>query len=249
MLVEVKETGHRSRNLISAAVDPGGVPQGFPDGLSPAARLQLYGFMSTSPPGLRVLLLTADPRDADLITCAVERTTPPNTVVHVETRAAFVRALEVFEPDVILCDHGVPDFSAADALRLAQARQEASPCLLLADRFEQSVSDCLKMGAWDCVFRSDLSRLLPANNLALEARTPFRRLSRRQREVLQLLAMGCSTREIARRLHLSVKTVETHRAAVMKRLGIHQLANLVRYSLRVGLIQRSHPRDVEHAVA
>jgi DNA-binding CsgD family transcriptional regulator len=160
-----------------------------------------------------------------------------------------MRALEVFEPDVILCDHGVAEFTAAGALRLSQARLEASPLLLLADTFEQSDSDCLKMGAWDCIFRSDLSRLLPAINLAMEARTPLRRLSRRQREVLQLLSMGCSTREIARRLRLSAKTVETHRAAVMKRLGIHQLANLVRYALRVGLIQQEQPRDVEHAVA
>ena len=205
--------------------------------------------MLTSPSlGLRVLLLTPDPRDADLITCAVERSTPPNIVVHVETRAEFVRALEVFEPDVILCDHGA-EFSAAGALRLAQAQLQASPFLLLADTFEQSSSDCLKMGAWDCIFRSDLSRLLPAINLAIEARTPLRRLSRRQREVLQLLAMGCSTREIAERLRLSVKTVETHRAAIMKRLGIRQLANLVRYSLRVGLIQRAQPRDLEYAVA
>ena len=199
--------------------------------------------------GLRVLLLTPDPRDADLITCAVERTNPSNTVVHVDTRAAFVRALELFEPDVILCDDGVAEFNAAGALRLAQAQLQASPLLLLADRFEQSDSDCLKMGAWDCILRSDLSRLLPAINLAVEARTPLRRLSMRQREVLQLLAMGCSTREIARRLHLSVKTVETHRAAVMKRLGIRQLANLVRYSLRVGLIRRQQPGDLEYAVA
>lgn len=206
--------------------------------------------MPTSPSlGLRVLLLTADPRDAGLITRAVERTNPRNTVVHVDTRAAFVRALEVFEPDAILCDHGLPEFSAAGALRLAQAHLQASPFLLLADTFDQVDSDCLKMGAWDCIFRSDLARLLPAINLAIEARTPLRRLSRRQREVLQLLAMGCSTREIARRLLLSVKTVETHRAAVMKRLGIHQLANLVRYSLRVGLIERAQPRDAEYAVA
>lgn len=193
--------------------------------------------------------MTPDPRDADLITCAVVRNNPRNTVVHVETRVAFVRALEVFEPDVILCDDGMAEFNAAGALRLSQTRLQASPFLLLADTFGQSDSDCLKMGAWDCIFRSDLSRLLPAIDLAMEARTPFRRLSRRQREVLQLLAMSCSTREIARRLRLSVKTVETHRAAVMKRLGIRQLANLVRYSLRVGLIQREQPRELEHAVA
>lgn len=205
--------------------------------------------MSTPPSGLRVLLLTADPRDADLITTAVVRTNHSNTVVHVETRAAFVRALEIFDPDVILCDDSVAEFTAAGALRLSQTRLQASPFLLLADTFEQCDSDCLKMGAWDCIFRSDLSRLLPAITLAMEARTPLRRLSRRQREVLQLLAMSCSTREIARRLRLSVKTVETHRAAVMKRLGIRQLANLVRYSLSVGLIDREQPRDLEHAVA
>ncbi|HVD33321.1 MAG TPA: response regulator transcription factor [Gemmatimonadales bacterium] len=205
--------------------------------------------LTSQPLGLRVLLLTADPRDADLITCAVERTNFRNTVVQANTGATFVRALEVFEPDVILCDHGVVDLSAAGALRLAQARLPASPFLLLADTFEQSDCDCLKMGAWDFILRSNLSRLLPAINLAMDACIPLRRLSRRQREVLQMLAMSCSTREIARRLRLSVKTVETHRAAVMKRLEIHQVANLVRYSLRVGLVQREQPRDLEHAVA
>jgi DNA-binding NarL/FixJ family response regulator len=206
--------------------------------------------MRTSPvPGLRVLLLAADPRHAELITRAVERTNPRNTVVPVETTAAFLRALEVFEPDVILFDDALGELSAAGALRLAHARLPASPFLLLAERFEPSDCECLRMGAWDCILRSDLSRLLPAMNLAVEACTPLRRLSGRQREVLQLLAMSCSTREIARRLCLSVKTVETHRAAVMKRLGIRQVANLVRYSLRVGLVQREQPGDLQHAVA
>jgi DNA-binding NarL/FixJ family response regulator len=143
----------------------------------------------------------------------------------------------------------VADLSAAGALQLAQSRLPASPFLLLADTFEQSDCDCLKMGAWDFILRSNLSRLLPAINLAMEVCTPLRKLSRRQREVLQMLAMSCSTREIARRLRLSIKTVETHRAAVMKRLEIHQVANLVRYSLHVGLIQQEEPRDIEHAVA
>ena len=206
--------------------------------------------MSTSTPfGLRVLLLATDARDADLITGVVERTNPRHAVVRVETRAAFMRALEVFEPEVILFDDVVAEFTDAGALRLSQARLPASPFLLLADTFEQTDSDCLKMGAWDFILLSDLSRLLPAIDLAIEARTPLRRLSRRQREVLLLLATSCSTREIARRLNLSVKTVETHRAAVMKRLGIHQLANLVRYSLRVGLIPAESPQDLEHSAA
>ena len=70
------------------------------------------------------------------------------------------------------------------------------------------------------------------------AETPdaLARLSPRQREVLQLLAEGSSTKEIAFRLKLSVKTVETHRAQIMDRLDIRGLAGLVRFSVRTGLV-------------
>lgn len=61
-------------------------------------------------------------------------------------------------------------------------------------------------------------------------------LSARQREVLQLIAEGRNTREIAERLNLSVKTVETHRAQLMHRLEIFEVAGLTRYALRIGLI-------------
>jgi DNA-binding NarL/FixJ family response regulator len=61
-------------------------------------------------------------------------------------------------------------------------------------------------------------------------------LTPRQREVLQLIAEGQSTKEIARRLDLSVKTVETHRTQLMKQLDIHEVAGLVRYAIREGLI-------------
>jgi len=61
-------------------------------------------------------------------------------------------------------------------------------------------------------------------------------LTARQREVLKLVAGGKSTKEIAYDLNLSVKTVETHRAQIMERLGIRDVAGLVRYALRTGLI-------------
>jgi DNA-binding NarL/FixJ family response regulator len=61
-------------------------------------------------------------------------------------------------------------------------------------------------------------------------------LTSRQREVLQLIAEGRSTREIAEALHLSVKTVETHRMQIMARLDIHDVAGLVRYAIRAGLV-------------
>ncbi len=61
-------------------------------------------------------------------------------------------------------------------------------------------------------------------------------LTSRQREILQLVAEGRSTKDIANLLELSVKTVETHRAQIMERLDIHDLAGLVRYAVRAGLV-------------
>jgi DNA-binding NarL/FixJ family response regulator len=154
----------------------------------------------------------------------------------VDGQQAFASALDTFVPDVILSDHGMADFNALDALRLAQARMPEAPFLLVAGAFEQTTSACLRSGASDFIRKSDLSRLGSAITTAVKLRAPLRRLSRRQRQVLQMLATGCSTREIARRLRLSVKTVETHRAQVMHRTGIHDVAGLVRYAVRVGLV-------------
>jgi DNA-binding CsgD family transcriptional regulator len=66
---------------------------------------------------------------------------------------------------------------------------------------------------------------------SLEGLTP------RQREILQLLAEGQSTKQMALSLNISPKTVETHRAQLMARLQIHNIAGLVRYAIRHGLIQ------------
>ena len=65
---------------------------------------------------------------------------------------------------------------------------------------------------------------------------PLQQLTPRQREILQLIAEGKNTKEIAFLLNLSGKTVETHRAQLMNRLGIHDIAGLVRYAMRSGLI-------------
>jgi DNA-binding NarL/FixJ family response regulator len=65
---------------------------------------------------------------------------------------------------------------------------------------------------------------------------PLASLTARQREILQLIAEGRSTKEIAADLDVSVKTVETHRAQLMERLDIHDVAGLVRFAIRTGLI-------------
>jgi DNA-binding NarL/FixJ family response regulator len=200
-------------------------------------------------PKLRILLLEDDARDADLVTDTLERFDPRCTVLRVDTRQAFASALDTFVPDVILSDHAIADFNALDALRLAQARLPEAPFLLVAGAFEQSTSECLRSGATDFIRKSDLSRLGSAIDTAVKLRESLRRLSRRQREVLQMLAVGCSTREIARQLGLSVKTVETHRAQVMHRTGIHDLAGLVRYAVRVGIVSDSQGSEREPADA
>jgi DNA-binding NarL/FixJ family response regulator len=65
---------------------------------------------------------------------------------------------------------------------------------------------------------------------------PLAELTPRQREVLQLVAEGRTTRQIAQELGVSVKTVETHRAQLMDRLDIHDIAGLVRFAVRTGVV-------------
>ena len=71
---------------------------------------------------------------------------------------------------------------------------------------------------------------------AAQQKSLIEQLSPRQREILQLIAEGRTTKEIAFLLNLSVKTVETHRAQLMERLDIHDVAGLVRYAIRQGLV-------------
>jgi DNA-binding NarL/FixJ family response regulator len=68
------------------------------------------------------------------------------------------------------------------------------------------------------------------------ASTPYAQLTSRQREILQLIAEGHTSKDIAQRLHLSVRTIETHRTEIMQRLDIHDVAGLVRYAIRTGLV-------------
>jgi DNA-binding NarL/FixJ family response regulator len=70
-----------------------------------------------------------------------------------------------------------------------------------------------------------------------DERSPLEQLTPRQRETLQLIAEGQTTKEIAQTLQVSVKTVETHRAQLMERLDIHDIAGLVRYAMQMGLVR------------
>jgi DNA-binding NarL/FixJ family response regulator len=184
----------------------------------------------------RILHLAGDPADALDVTRAVEDINQAWVVRTVASGPDYVALLESFAPDVILASEPLPGLDLTDALREAQQRRPGSPFLVSARECDPRALETLKAGAADFVRKDDLGRLGPAIDAAMAARTPLRKLSNRQLEVLQLLSSGRSTKSIAERLNLSVKTVETHRAQVMKRLGIRELAGLVRYSIHVGLV-------------
>jgi DNA-binding NarL/FixJ family response regulator len=81
-----------------------------------------------------------------------------------------------------------------------------------------------------------LATLLRCPDFASEGRAPVRRLTVRQRQILRMIAEGRTTREMAVQLHLSVKTIESHRAKLMDQLGIRDIAGLVMYAIRSGVI-------------
>jgi len=81
-----------------------------------------------------------------------------------------------------------------------------------------------------------LQRTRGERNRSRAASAPYKQLTSRQREILQLIAEGHTTKDIAQRLNLSVSTVETHRTELMQRLDIHDVAGLVRYAIRTGLV-------------
>lgn len=94
----------------------------------------------------------------------------------------------------------------------------------------------MRAGAEDIVLKANLAHLPGAIDQALRIRRPLEKLSPRQMQVLHLVADGNTTPQIARRLRISVKTVETHRGELMKRLGIHDVVGIVRYAVRVGMV-------------
>lgn len=186
---------------------------------------------------LRLLVLEDGVADAERLKQQFDRAGTPVITERVESREAFTRALEEFGPDVVLSNHSGAPFGALAALELLQNVRPTAPLIVITSALDEAaVVALVRAGVADLVQKNNLSRLASAVAGALALRRPLRALSPRQLEVLRLVALGHTTSDMARRLKLSVKTVEAHRAEVMKRLDIHNLAGLVRFALRVGLI-------------
>jgi DNA-binding NarL/FixJ family response regulator len=189
-------------------------------------------------PILRILLLEVSAADAELVRQELDRAGLKAITERLDTPDAFTRALEDFAPDVVLADHRLAQFDAAAALQVVRAVRPIVPLIVVVEAFDAHIAAAsLRAGVEDIVLKSNLTSLRPVIEAALAVRQPLGKLSPRQLEVLRLVSEGQTTREIARWLRISVKTVETHRAEVMKRLDIHDVAGLVRYAVRVGLVR------------
>jgi DNA-binding NarL/FixJ family response regulator len=176
------------------------------------------------------------PADAQLVKHELSRAGLAALIVCVDGEEAFISALREFAPEVVLSDHTLPQFDAPAALTLLRKLRPTTPFIIVSGSFhgEKTVA-CLRAGAEDVILKANLSRLPSSISHAVSIRRPLNKLTPRQIEILRMVADGHRTREIASKLKLSVKTVESHRGEVMKRLEMHDLVTLVRYAVRVGL--------------
>jgi DNA-binding NarL/FixJ family response regulator len=193
---------------------------------------------------LRVALLAQGENLANHVARELEETGFRTTLRRVEGNHAISNALVEFPANVILADLSHTPLAAWSAYRAARAIRPSAPFILLAESLdEESFVDFARYNPDDLVLVSNLARLGPAVQVALELRRPLATLSPRQLEVLVMVAEGQRTREIAERLGRSLKTVESHRGALMKRLGLSDVAAVVRYAVRMGLIADTIVRD------
>jgi len=186
---------------------------------------------------LRVLLVEDSEADAALIRDELLRSEMHTVIKRVDSEETFSAALSGFAPDVVLSDHHLPTFDSRSALTILRAERPTTPLIVVTESLNgaQTVA-CIRGGAEDVILKPHLGRLAESITGAVTVRRPLEKLTPRQIEVLRLVAEGQRTREIASSLGLSVKTVESHRGEVMKRLGIHDVVSLVRFAIRVGLI-------------
>lgn len=184
-----------------------------------------------------MLVLHRDASGATKIAEVLQRSGLVPAVRSVAGESEFVRALGDFAPDVVLADHAGEPFDAAAAARALLLARPGTPLIMLTEQLDEAAAvRALRSGIEDIVNLERLDRLPAAVEAALAVRRKLQLLSPRQLAVLQSVALGLTTREIARRMKISIKTVETHRSALMKRLDMHEVATLVRYAVRVGLV-------------
>lgn len=209
----------------------------------------------------RVLIADDHKIVRDGLRALLEKRADLEVIAEAEDGRTTVQLAQELSPDVIIMDISMPDLNGVEATRqiLSDAPQIKVIALSMhSDR--RFVTEVFKAGASgyllkDCAFEELHTAIhtVRANHTYLSAQiaevvlndylrnlpqsdeSVFSVLTEREREVLQLLAEGKSTKEIAASLHVSVKTVETHRQRTMDKLDVHSVAELTKYAIREGL--------------
>ncbi|MCS4503685.1 response regulator transcription factor [Arhodomonas aquaeolei] len=175
----------------------------------------------------------------------------------------LLRLLDDVPADVVLLDVEMPGMNGLEVLRRLRRAYPAVPVLMVSMHEEvATVARALRIGARGFLLKTarpeELERAVRAvhrgqrylseslsaaevqaelDRIEAEEGDPLSRLTDRQREVLQLIGEGYGTRAIAERMFVSVKTVETHRAALLQRLGVRDVIGLVKTAIRLGLVR------------
>ncbi len=169
-----------------------------------------------------------------------------------------VALAEQHQPAIVIMDMHMPHLNGLEATKQIRRRlPETEVIIFTGNGTEGMVRDVLRAGARSCLLKTEASQhLVPAIEALLRHRTYFSSkvseivfagcvgtgartgedlLTPRERELVQLVAEGKSNKEVSLILGVSVKTVETHRAAVMRKLALGSVADLVRYAIRNGI--------------
>ncbi len=176
-----------------------------------------------------------------------------------DANSAFERA-HALKPDLVVLDIGLPDLNGIEAATKLRERAGVDPKIIALSAYadRRFVTEMLRAGASSYVTKSSAGTELVRAIRAVAAgetyicpevagalvsamrdgpeKTESPRLSRREREVLRLIAEGTRSPSIAEQLHISLGTVEVHRRNIMRKLGLRTVAELTRYAVREGLV-------------
>jgi DNA-binding NarL/FixJ family response regulator len=211
---------------------------------------------------MKVLLVDDQNVVREALALALRAQPEVELLVQAETARDAVAAQQRHRFDVAVIEFALPDRSGAELVRQLKSAAETRVLILSTSRDEFSVGEAMRAGADGYLSKrarlSDLvdairtvSRGRPAVSSDVSAamvRALHRRdspsggdvvaaLSERERQVLRLLALGSSAKEVAAQLAISVKTVETHRARLCAKVATHSVADLTRLAVRAGLVE------------